>query len=407
MWSYSLIGAAIQPSLQLQMILTPGQASTSDLTLGSNSLGYALSLGGAAPMQVTFSGQFASASNPGAGWHAIAATPSGSGYSLYWQNANASQFARWNLNSTGALVSGNVLSPVQFFQEESTLGLDLNRDGITGLSYTAGTATIENINLGTTAGGYALRRGSEAPLAVTISGQQASATNPGAGWRAIAATPSGAGYSLYWQNANASQFARWNLNSTGALVSGNVLNPVQFFQEESTLGLDLNRDGTTGLSYTAGTATISGVNLGSSPLGYALRRGNEDPLQITFSGYYVSESNPGGGWLATAAIPFGSGYKLFWTNAYFSHNAISYLTSTGVGTSINMLSSTQLAREEITIFADLNQDRRIGNPSPTRTPSYEEILRTGFGTSRPGTDLSGLGRTAFVFNGREWVSRGY
>jgi hypothetical protein len=355
-------------------------------------------------MQVTFSGQFASATNPGAGWGAIAATPSGSGYSLYWQNTTASQFAIWNLSSTGAWVSGNLLSPVQFFQAESTLGLDLNRDGITGLPYTAGSATISNVNLGTTVGGYALRRGSEAPLAVTISGQQASATNPGAGWGAIAATPSGSGYSLYWQNTTASQFAIWNLSSTGAWVSGNLLSPVQFFQAESTLGLDLNRDGITGLPYTAGSATISNVNLGSSPLGYALRRGNEVPIQITFSGYYVSENNPGGGWLATAAIPFNSGYKLFWTNTYFSQHAISYLSSSGAGTSINMLSSTQLAWEEISIFADLNQDRRIGNPSPTRTPSFEEILRTGFGTSRPGTDLSGLGGTSFFFNGREWVS---
>ena len=72
-----------------------------------------------------------------------------------------------------------------------------------------------------------------------------------------------------------------------------------------------------------------------------------------------------------------------------------------------MLSPTQLAREEITAYADLNLDRRIGNPSPTTTPSFEEALRTGFGTSRPGFDLSGLSRTAFVFDGREWVSRSF
>jgi hypothetical protein len=395
------------------MTFIPGPLTIDGVNLGSNALGYALRSGSGSPIQVTFPGNVASASNPGAGWRAIAAIASGSGYELYWRNGGTSQYARWSLSSTGAVSSSAMLTAQQFFQTERSLDRDLDQDGITGLAYTAGSTTIDGVNLGSNALGYALRSGSGSPIQVTFSGNVASASNPGAGWRAIAAIASGSGYELYWRNGGTSQYARWSLSSTGAVSSSAMLTPQQFFQTERSLDRDLDRDGITGLAYTAGSTTIDGVNLGSNALGYALRSGSGSPIQVTISGNVASASNPGAGWRAIAAVGSGSGYELYWRNGGTSQYASWILSSTGVLTSSALLSSTQFVRRETNLNADLDQDGVIGSPPAPATnynsfySSYQDALLSGQGTFRPGTSYLGLGKESFYLDGREWVGRGY
>ena len=393
------------------MTFTPGPLTIQGVNLGSTALGYALRSGSGAPVQVSFAGQFASASNPGAGWQAIAAVASGSGYELYWRNGNrpTSQYARWSLSSSGAVRSTAMLTPLEFFQLERSLDADLDRDGSTGLAYTAGSTTISGVNLGSTALGYALRSGSGAPVQVSFAGQLASASNPGSGWQAIAAAASGSGYELYWRNGNSptSQYARWSLSSSGAVLSSTILTPLEFFQTERSLDSDLNRDGITGLAYTAGSTTMSGVNLGSNALGYALRSGSGVPVQVTFSGKVASASNPGAGWRATAAVASGSGYELYWRNANTYQYSSWSLSSSGALTTSALLSPSQFVGREASLNADLNQDGLIVRLATSSTPSYEDILRTGFGTSKTATSLSGLDKSSFYFDGREWVTRDY
>jgi hypothetical protein len=49
------------------LIFSAGLVLIGSVTLGSNQLGYAIKDGAASPIQVSFSGQLASSSNPGAG----------------------------------------------------------------------------------------------------------------------------------------------------------------------------------------------------------------------------------------------------------------------------------------------------------------------------------------------------
>jgi hypothetical protein len=118
------------------MTFTPGPLTIQGVNLGSTALGYALRSGSGVPVQVSFAGQFASASNPGAGWQAIAAVASASGYELYWRNGNGptSPYARWSLSSSGSVRSSAMLTPLEFFQLERSLDADLDRDGSTGLA---------------------------------------------------------------------------------------------------------------------------------------------------------------------------------------------------------------------------------------------------------------------------------
>ena len=138
---------------------------------------------------------------------------------------------------------GGSLTNQELLTAETALNFDLNRDSITGFPYTPGSATINGLNLGTTASGYALRNGNTAPIQITFSGQFASAANPGVGWSAIAAAANGSGYDLYWRNTTSSQFARWTLNSSGALSGGGSLTNQELLTAETTLGFDLSGNG--------------------------------------------------------------------------------------------------------------------------------------------------------------------
>ena len=90
-------------------------------TLGTNQLGYAIKNGAASPFQVTFSGQFASSANPGAGWNAIAAAATGNGYELFWKNSVTGQYVRWILDATGNLSSGAILSTSELLDRKSVV----------------------------------------------------------------------------------------------------------------------------------------------------------------------------------------------------------------------------------------------------------------------------------------------
>ncbi|MEB3362006.1 MAG: Ig-like domain-containing protein, partial [Synechococcaceae cyanobacterium] len=331
-------------------------ATTIDgVSLFSTDQGYALFTGSGAPLPVTYPGGNASATNPGRGWSALAARATATGFALYWGNSGLGQSARWELDASGAYTSGSLLSPEQLLSEEAQLQLDLNGDG-----YTAGPRTIQGLNLGRTSQGYALDTGGVAPLQVTYPGGIASPSNPGDGWGAVAATPLASGYNLYWYNSDRGLAARWNLDSSGAYTSGYWLFAAQLQREEANLQLDLNGDG-----YISGPRTIQGVNLGSTSQGYALVTGSGTPVQVTYPGGNASPTNPGQGWIASAAAPTDSGFSLYWSNPGSGQAARWELDSGGVYQSGLLLSASQLIAEELAITADLNGDSIIGPATTT------------------------------------------
>ncbi|MFN9695579.1 MAG: hypothetical protein ACK550_17580, partial [Synechococcaceae cyanobacterium] len=219
------------------------------------SLGYALRNGGGAPIQITFPGGNASASNPGSGWGATAISGSATGYNLYWRNSGSGEVVVWELNSSGAYSSGLLLSAAQLNNEEYSLSRDLNNDG-----YIAGATTNKGVNLGSTSLGYALRNGGGSPIQITFPGGNASASNPGSGWGATAISGSATGYNLYWRNSGSGDVVLWQLNSGGAYTSGQLLSSSQLINEEAALNTDLNGDAIIGAPLTAiesqGNATL-------------------------------------------------------------------------------------------------------------------------------------------------------
>ncbi|MEI6615757.1 MAG: hypothetical protein WCL59_04180, partial [Cyanobium sp. ELA507] len=181
-------------------------------------------------------------------WVTVAAAAAGSGYQLYWKNAVTAQYARWNLTPSGDLVSSAYVSLADLYSAETSLGADVDRDGITGLPFDKGPVSINGVNLGTTPFGYALQPSSGPPIPITFVGQYASASNPGQNWLAIASAPSASGYDLFWKNSTTFQYARWALNGLGSLTSSTLLSSSQLAEAEVSIAYDLNGNGIIGLA---------------------------------------------------------------------------------------------------------------------------------------------------------------
>jgi len=292
-------GLSLERSLSFLVIdlpedpYTPGPA-TNGLNLVFTAVGYALRSGSGASLQVTFKGQNASESNPGQGWRAIAAAAlSGGGYELFWKNSGSGQFASWVLNGSGSLVAGALLSAAELYAAETRLSADLDGDGKNGLVFSS-TKTIGSVAFGSAQLGYAIKDGSNAAIPITFSGQNASASNPGGGWTAFAAAAAPGGYSLYWRNSLSGQFARWDLNASGALSSGSVLTTSQLISDELSLDIDLDANGFIGLPITAGptpaglsfdwanAANLAGIpGILKTSLALSSPRSAEPPLIVT------------------------------------------------------------------------------------------------------------------------------
>jgi hypothetical protein len=332
---------------------TAGPSTIDGLNLGSTAEGYALRRGNSAPMAVTYVGGHASASNPGDGWSAVAATPFGADTNLYWRQSGSQQVARWQLNASGAYETGSYLNPQELASKEAELNLDLNGDGSIAVS------------LSDSAEGYALLRAGQSPLQVVYPGGNASASNPGEGWRATAVALAGENYLLYWSNRASQETARWRLDASGRYQAGEYVAPEQLFEQEAGLKRDLNGDG-----FTAGPSTIAGLNLGSTSQGYGLQQGTNAPIQVSWPGGLTSADNPGNGWRATAAVPTATGSDLYWTNEAAGQQARWSLDTSGAYQTGTFLSAVQLYSEEASLNADLNGDAIIG-------PAYTTLESQG------------------------------
>jgi len=235
-WTLSLNDKSIQSDFSLIKII-------GNVAFGTSQLNYAIKLGDAAPIQVIFQGRTTSANYPGAGWSAIAAAASATGYDLFFKNTNGS-YAAWNLDSNCVYTTGKLLSTIELLQAETNLNTDLDGDGTNGFSF-APTRTIGTVALGNWQQGYALKVGSGNPIPITYAGINASGTSPGAGWSAIAAAASATGYDLYFKNTNGS-YAAWNLDSNGFYTAGKLLSTVEVVAEEVSIQADLTGEGQIG-----------------------------------------------------------------------------------------------------------------------------------------------------------------
>ena len=107
--------------------------------------------------------------------------------------------------------------------------------------------------------------------------------------------------------------------------------------------------------------TIVNVSLGSTQLGYAIKVGSTNPIQITDAGTYASPNSPGGGWSAIAAAANGTGFDLYLKNTNGSYE-IWNLNGGGIQSGSKVITATEFYAAEASLSNDLNGDGFVGNP---------------------------------------------
>ncbi len=118
----------------------------------------------------------------------------------------------------------------------------------------------------------------------------ASPLSPGAGWGAIAAAAGESSLELF--SRNGSSIAKWDLDLTGQLISGELISGSSIAVEEHQLGINLNQDALTGFSFNS--LSVSNIaDLGFTQFGYGIQLVPDNIIPITYdNGLDASPSSP-------------------------------------------------------------------------------------------------------------------
>ena len=346
----------------------PGPTTLNGVNLGSNPLGYALQVDGAAPLQVSFFGTIASPSNPGDGWIAVAATPVEGGYSFFWRHSVGGQVVRWLLNSSATYLSGALLTPSQVSTEEASLNFDLNGDG-----FRPGTTTLATIEsqgltsfLRRSDGVAFVQSGSAAPLQVT-SPWNTPAGDDTTQWQLLAAESIDGTNKILWRNNVGNYLHTWALNSSWGWQASEGSFPLSSpgaWNLESAFQVDANRDGIIGAPLT--TVESQGLTsfLRRSDGVAFVQSGSAAPLQVT-SPWNTPAGDDTTQWQLLAAESIDGTNKILWRN-----NVGNYLHTWALNSSWGWqasegsfpLSSPGAWNLESAFQVDANRDGIIGIP---------------------------------------------
>jgi hypothetical protein len=211
-------------------------------------------LGGTSGPQIKFNGVAVTTGRFGA-WVPFAAEQiAGGGYEVAWQIVGADQYAVWNTDANGNMLTsptGVVSGSTSTLQSlEPSFQQDLNGDGTIGLV----TTVLESfglIKLSQTGDAYSLTpvAGGSGPQ-IRFNGAVVTASRFGA-WVPFAAEQiAGGGYEVAWQIVGADQYAVWNTDANGNMLTsptGVVSGSTSTLQAlEPSFHQDLNGDGNIG-----------------------------------------------------------------------------------------------------------------------------------------------------------------
>ena len=249
--------------------------------------------GGTDNIALTFNGQVMG-QNSLAGWNAVQAEETASGYRVLWQNVDGS-YSEWLLNSKGQFVDSAFVGNV--VDLEAVYGADINGDGTVGHTTTtvesAGSVTLQN----STQTGYIV----DGSKSLTLNGQNIG-PNTLQGWTAVQAEAFGGGYKVLLKNIDGT-YAEWELNSAGESIAGALIDNV--VDVETFYDADINGDGATGHTITViennGSTTLSV----STQTGYII----DGDKTLTLHGQVVGP-NTLPGWEAIHAEESGSGFRV-------------------------------------------------------------------------------------------------
>ncbi len=301
--------------------------------------------GGTDNIALTFNGQVMG-QNSLAGWNAVQAEETASGYRVLWQNVDGS-YSEWLLNSQGQFVSSAIVGNV--VDLEAVYGADVNGDGTIGHTTTtvenAGSITLQN----STQNGYII----DGNKTLSLNGQSIGA-NTLPGWTAVQVEAFGGGYKVLLKNINGT-YAEWELNSAGEYVAGTLIDSV--VDVETFYGADIDGDGNVG-HVLSNIDTNGAVNLAVSTQDAYVVDGTKT---LTLNGQKIGP-NSIPGWQAIQAEAYSGGYKVLLRS---SDGTYAEWTLDSTGAYVSGAIAGNVYDLETFYSADLNGDSTVGHVTTT------------------------------------------
>jgi hypothetical protein len=324
----------------------------------------------------------------------IGAIQTASGYDIAWSIPGANEFAFWTTDSNGHYTSNltGLVSGTSFAVEslETTFGQDLNGDGTIGVTASLvqadGSTNLlqiaNNYYLYTNGSGPELKYGG-APVTVGEFG----------GIAPVGAIQTSTGYDIAWKIPGANEFTFWATDSNGHYTSNltGLVSGTSFAVEslETTLGQDLNGDGTIGVTASL-IQTDGSTNLLQIANNYYVYTNGSGP-ELKYGGAPVTVGEFGN-IAPIGAIQTSTGYDIAWKIP--GTNELTFWTtdSSGNYTSnlTDLVSGTSPVVEslETTFHQDLNGDGIIGVPAATNPATTQTAAATSGQASFDGTMLT-------------------
>ena len=343
---------SIQGNIAAATLISQTESQGNAELLETN-LGYQIQLQDQSVQLVRYQGQPVNR-DTFAGWSAIAAESTDTGFRLIWEHTNG-QYGEWHTDREGNFQSSDSPSAAQLITLESVYQQDLNLDGSIGSSVAiienTGNASLLHNNQG-----YQIQLQDQSIQLVRYQGQPVN-RDTFAGWSAIAAESTDTGFRLIWEHTNG-QYGEWHTDREGNFQSSDSPSAAQLITLESVYQQDLNLDGSIGSSV-AIIENTGNASLLHNNQGYQIQLQDQSIQLVRYQGQPVNRDTFAG-WSAIAAESTDTGFRLIWehTNGQYGEW---HTDREGNFQSSDSPSAAQLITLESSFQQDLNLDGVIGS----------------------------------------------
>jgi uncharacterized protein YkwD len=290
-----------------------------------------------------------------AGWSALQAEATATGYTVLWQGPNG-VYSLWQTNATGAHQSSQAMSAADLPLLEPVFHADLNGDGKIGVAETIEENGAYQLTVNPT-NAYQISDGLDTPITLTHGGAE---VGPAAyaGWYALQAEATETGYTVLWQASNG-DYSLWQTDATGVYQTSRAVASVELPGLETVFVADLDGDGQIGIPDMIednGSYQLI-VNQNNT---YEISDGLG--TQVTFS---QGGSNVGparyAGWSALQAEATDTGFTVLWQDPNGGY-ALWQTDAEGVYQSSKPITAAAFPGLETVFAADLDGNGQIGLP---------------------------------------------
>jgi serralysin len=295
-----------------------------------------------------------------AGWSALQAEATESGFTVLWQGPN-DVYSVWQTDATGAYLSSKAQSSGALTELEPVFAADLDGNGQIGTFEAIETNGDYQLSVNP-ANAYEISDGVGAPVTLSQGGSDVGPARY-AGWSALQAEATDTGFTVLWQGPN-DIYSLWQTDATGAYQSSSIRSAAALPELETIFAADLDGNGQIGA--TEIIEDNGDYQLSVTPANtYEISDGGDTSVTLTQADTDVGPARYAG-WSALQAEATDSGYTVLWQGPNDVYS-VWQTDATGAYQSSSTHSSADLVELEPVFAADLNGDGVVGSIAPQQS----------------------------------------